>query len=1056
MKPIKLKICAFGPYAGEMPVIDFTSFDERGLFLISGDTGAGKTIIFDAICYALYGKTSGSYRDEKKLRSEFADDSVKSYVEFEFSHQGKNYKIRREPNYFRLNRKGELKEESPAPVFMEEGKPAIEGIDKVNKAVFNLLHVDYNQYKQLAMIAQGEFWELLNAKTDKRAEILRKIFNTDGYLRLEGVLKSRMDDADSESSSAKQSILLHFRDVTGDESSVELNDLKEKVEKAESVWDVDGILEVINTQIAADEKQISDLAEELTEEEKLAKKDNDNLARAESDNAAIKKLETAKETKKVLDEKKAQITELGISFEKNKNASREVNPTYIAWMEKSKKCAETSKLISDKKSELEKAQTSVSEANKRLDEVQKRAPDAEKYKALIAKISSDKQKYVERDTAVNKRSELNKENEKLLENENCIIESLSELNKKINTLNSTVSALKDKPAEYVAADGRRVELENLNDDMMKILSSDVKSLKSKRADHEAKKQVFISAREEFDTVDSRFRIAEKALENCRAGILAKDLKEGQKCPVCGAIEHPCLASLPDDIMTEEEFEKIKSEKEKLNSNKTEAYAAVESAKTSVEEFEEIIRGKILDCLGNSIIDKATSDETLDELIDILAKEQSDLELKIVDVKNLLNELKKDKANLEKASADLDKAQNTELKKLSADKEAIAADKLRVTGDIKSNEATLKAFDSLEYANWTEAEKAMQQASNDAKKILDDIEISTQSKKLADEKVVEITSAIATLEKSLKTQEEDVKSSKSDLDKLISKFSFVSVEEMLAFVKTESELDLIDKEINDYNQQVKTNLEFLKQAEIDAKDKTFVDVGELVKICDAHSEKLDLLRGNKNSIDNRKSINKSKYDEISKLKNVVDDSIKKANTYTNLYNLVRGKTRNGKVTFEQYVQAAGFDGIIKAANRRLKPMSEGQFELFRQQTSLGKGQNTFMDLEVLDYHTGKRRPVGNLSGGESFKASLSLALGLSDRISSNLGGIQMDALFIDEGFGTLDKKSIESALEILTDLSDTNKLVGVISHRDEMKENIPQQIIVTKTNRGSSFVIEKGI
>ena len=178
--------------------------------------------------------------------------------------------------------------------------------------------------------------------------------------------------------------------------------------------------------------------------------------------------------------------------------------------------------------------------------------------------------------------------------------------------------------------------------------------------------------------------------------------------------------------------------------------------------------------------------------------------------------------------------------------------------------------------------------------------------------------------------------------------------------------------------------------------------------------------------------------------------------TRLYNLVKGTTGNGKITLEQYIQAAGFDGIIAAANRRLQPMSDGQYELYRQEDSLGKRSNNFLDLEVLDNYTGHRRPVGNLSGGESFKASLSLALGLSDTVSSNLGGVQMDALFVDEGFGTLDRRSIDSAMDILINLSGTNKLVGVISHREELIENIPQQIRVKKKKDGSQLDIDMGV
>ena len=176
----------------------------------------------------------------------------------------------------------------------------------------------------------------------------------------------------------------------------------------------------------------------------------------------------------------------------------------------------------------------------------------------------------------------------------------------------------------------------------------------------------------------------------------------------------------------------------------------------------------------------------------------------------------------------------------------------------------------------------------------------------------------------------------------------------------------------------------------------------------------------------------------------------------LYKLVRGTTRNGKITLEQYIQAAGFDGIIAAANRRLLPMSDQQYELRRKKDQITLKSNTFLDLEVFDHYTGKARPVGNLSGGESFKASLSLALGLSDTVSSNLGGVQMDALFVDEGFGTLDQKSIESTLEVLTRLTSANKLVGVISHRQELIAGIPQQIHVEKTPTGSTFKVDRGI
>ena len=236
----------------------------------------------------------------------------------------------------------------------------------------------------------------------------------------------------------------------------------------------------------------------------------------------------------------------------------------------------------------------------------------------------------------------------------------------------------------------------------------------------------------------------------------------------------------------------------------------------------------------------------------------------------------------------------------------------------------------------------------------------------------------------------------------------------------------------------------------------VDIAGIQEEIARQEAKVNLLRQQKNELGYRLQNNQDRYRNISELKPKLEQYRKDHAICQRLYNLVKGMTGKGKITLEQYIQAAGFDAIIAAANRRLYPMSEGQYELFRQEDSLGKRSNTFLDLEVLDNFTGHRRPVSSLSGGESFKASLSLALGLSDTVSSNLGGIQMDALFVDEGFGTLDRKSIESAMDILINLSGKNKLVGIISHREELMENIPQQIRIKKGRNGSQIAIDTGL
>jgi exonuclease SbcC len=292
--------------------------------------------------------------------------------------------------------------------------------------------------------------------------------------------------------------------------------------------------------------------------------------------------------------------------------------------------------------------------------------------------------------------------------------------------------------------------------------------------------------------------------------------------------------------------------------------------------------------------------------------------------------------------------------------------------------------------------------------------------------------------------------------LLQQKQFSSQEAFLEYIASEQAIQTDEQVIADYEKEVKANEVQLQSARADAAGKTVIDIEDLERETKQQETKVEALRSQNAAIAFRLQTNLEKYQKMNAQQDNLERYRKEDTICTRLYNLVSGQTGKGKITLEQYIQAAGFDGIIRAANRRLQPMSEGQFELYRQEDSLGKKSNTFLDLEVLDNFTGHRRPVGNLSGGESFKASLSLALGLSDTVSSNLGGVQMDVLFVDEGFGTLDRKSIESAMDILLHLSGTNKLVGIVSHREELTDTIQQQIRVEKGKHGSRISVDLGM
>ncbi len=395
-------------------------------------------------------------------------------------------------------------------------------------------------------------------------------------------------------------------------------------------------------------------------------------------------------------------------------------------------------------------------------------------------------------------------------------------------------------------------------------------------------------------------------------------------------------------------------------------------------------------------------------------------------------LEKDCRRLKKAEKNLETAQGEETDTLNLKKEELGKKKQQTKQDLTETRAILKTLEKLSFPDWKTAKKERKQAETKKNKILNYITKAEEEKKKADNNVTASGTKLTTQNDSLKQQENEEKALRRQLETAINANGFSSVDEMLKYIVKEEDIVSLDNVVNEYHQAVETNKKQLSDARSDAEGKTVTDIEGLKAVCEEQSANVDLLRRNCHNSEARINTNKEKQKSILDRREEFEKACKENTICQRLYNLVKGTTGNGKITLEQYIQAAGFDGIIAAANRRLLPMSDGQYELYRQEDSLGKKSNNFLDLEVLDNYTGHRRPVGNLSGGESFKASLSLALGLSDR------------------------KSIDSAMDILISLTGSNKLVGIISHREELMENIPQQIKVRKTKEGSQITIECGL
>ena len=1060
MKPIKLIISAIGPYADTMPEIDFEQFENRGLFLISGDTGAGKTTIFDAICFALYGITSGMHKDVKCLRSEYAKDSVETYVDFYFSHQGHNYHVYRRPSYERRKLRGEgTTTESVKAILYKDNETPIEGPTIVDKAIKELLHIDEKQFKQIAMIAQGEFWNLLNAKTDERTGILRTIFNTNAYQNIENKLQARLKVCTDKKTETQRSIIQFFSDVSGDEKDEnyeELTDMKKRANDSKSAWNVAEMLEVIAKLLDSDGESLEKVQSELKRLEDELTKNRDELSKAEDNNRYLDKLENLEKEKKALEEKKDEIEKQRELLSRQKNATYEIKPVYDEWNNKRGDVSTTENDLKKEKENESSAKVKAEKTANELKEAEKSKPEIDKLKISIERIISEEADYQRRDKLVEEMVHLDDEKKRIIETEIKLNEADEKLRERIVSLSRIVSDLKDKPNELTKLEFKAERIKELQEKIKDIIETQGRKREIEKKQLEALQEKYQSAFEKYKRATNERIEAERIIGGCRAGILAKGLKDGEKCPVCGSTHHPELAQLPEESVTEEELEVLKTKEEECRKQQENDNKDAQKAKTTLEAHEEQMRVNILDCLQNDLIGLQCEGEGLDELLNRLNEASKDVDRKALDNKALVSATKKESDLYNTSLKEREKATGEDSDKLNNERTRLAEEKSKNEVAIEKAKTEIKALEKLSYADWKTASDEKTKMEKKLGELSGCIEAAANAKSDAEKSLSNIEGKIKTLDETLKKQTEDEKKLREKLDKTIGSHGFTSVDDMLSFVVTKKQISDTEEIISQHDEAVSTNNKRLLEAKKDAEGKKPINVEELKIICDERKLKVEEIRNCANTISNRKSINKEKYDNISLKQSDLAEAQKECDICGRLYNLTKGKTGNGKITLEQYVQAAGFDGIIAAANRRLQPMSDGQYELYRQEGALGKQSNTFLDLEVLDNYTGHRRPVGNLSGGESFKASLSLALGLSDTVSANLGGIQMDALFVDEGFGTLDKKSIDSALDILINLSSANKLVGVISHREELIENIPQQIRVKKQKDGSHMEIDLGV
>ena len=1061
MKPVKLIISAFGPYADEMPVINFEPFEKKGLFLICGDTGAGKTTIFDAICFALYGETSGSFRDTKNLRSEYASLSAESFVDFSFTHQGKEYRIYRKPSYDRPKQRGEgmITEKERAELYCEDKVP-IEGTTQVNHAVIELLKIDFKQFKQIAMIAQGEFWDLLNASTEDRTKILRTIFMTSGYERMQYKLKERKNASFSEKKKTEDSIFQYFRDAEAPEDSgleEVLRSLQEEADSSDSAWNLEEMLNVLTDIISADAAALKNTQKELHTEKQTGEEKKKALHNAQTNNEFLQRFRKFTEEKDKLDAKEAEIKELELLTERQKTAVRKLKPMHDPLKKYERVASETERVLTGKNEELTKIMSRGDQAEEALKKSLEGEARAEAQKKTAERLKEDIPKYEKRDALISEMEALKKEEACLDKEEKTLREDEEKLKCKIDHLGAVIKDLEKCAPRRVEVQNRGKELQTLEAGMKEILEQDIPEHKKKKQELKVKQDAFRLAQEQFEDVSEERRRCEHVLENCRAGILAQHLEEGKKCPVCGSTHHPEPAVLPEETASEEKLKELREIEESAKEAKDSSCIKAEKAKMALESHEEQLRNRILTSMKQvDHIADLSENVSIEHFYEKISSAWDVVKEQILDNEKLEKQLEEDCRTYEKAVQDIETARGKETEDLMTRKEDLDERKRKNQTHFVEKKTALKEYDNLAFPDLETAVKEQKKAEQEAEGIFEAIEKAKTAKQQADTEKAETEAALGVLETRFQSLRVLTEESRSNFRNLLMEENFASEEAFLEFLTDENEIAENEKKINEYKQAVQTNIQQLNQARMDAEGKMEMAEDQLKKESEEQDHRIETIRKHCTQIENRLEKNKRIKEKISSQRSSLEKFQEEYNRCTRLYNLITGNIPDrAKITFEQYIQAAGFDHIIAAANRRLLPMSDGQYELFRKDDSENKRSKTILNLEVQDHFTGHRRPVGSLSGGESFKASLSLALGLSDTVSSNLGGVQMDALFVDEGFGTLDKKSIESAMDTLVRLSGTNKLVGIISHREELMENIPQQIKIEKTKEGSRIDIDTG-
>lgn len=927
MKPLKLTMSAFGSYAGKN-VIDFTG-QQQGIFLITGDTGAGKTTIFDAITYALYNQTSGGERNGNMMRSQYAQPETETYVELEFLYRGQTYRVRRNPDYkiTKTLKNGKIREQKvphSVELTLPDGTVFPEKKNATDAKIIEILGLTADQFSQIVMIAQGDFLKLLYTKSDERKMIFSKLFRTDIYWKIQENLRRKSMEMDER---------------------IQENDRAFEQEKSR-----------IMPLPESEEIPLDELVERLRERLKDALKEQ-NLRRAnvEELNKKITKYE--------------EINKLFVSLEKIRQTGKELEARQAESKERRQQIENARK--------ADKVLVAEQQNLRQQQEVEQSAQAIAKMTETLA----NNQEMFETLKTQQQEAEAKQKRE------------AADTQKKMLALEQSFpsyEALQNARSEEQQAKKVWEDLGKTSEESFHKKEAGIAALKEQQKQQE---QVVEQTKKNWEQTSLSASESAKHYEHMyeaflkeQAGILAENLSAGCPCPVCGSTVHPDPAKLSDHAVTELEVEQAKKTRAAAEEKRDLAHAAFETEKTEKQKLAQAVE-----------------------------KEEADFVLAQTIAKQQRKEAEQNYVSLQKI-----------------------AEQIR---------------EKLVYPSLAEAKKqyaAMQKA----------LEAAEQEIAKKRQKVSELAEAMNTLKGQKLAEEENQKTAKKlaaktekEYAKLLEKSGFISEETYHLAILPERSRSKLEREEKEYESQCLRQQSEQKLLEKQVSGKTYTDTTELNEQLKA--EKQVLKEAEKTymelhtAYENDRAVlqNCAVYLEKGKKLESEDQVIKSLS-----------KTANGrlsgsaKMDFETYIQRQYFKQIIHEANKRLLTMSNHQFILkLKEEANTGRKTNEGLDLSVYSLVTDSERDVKTLSGGESFLAALAMALGLSDIVERSAGAIHPDMMFIDEGFGSLDAQSRQQAIEVLAELAGDSRMVGIISHVTELKEQIDRKLVVSRTDKGSRAV-----